>query len=177
MAVQIQRNKMASCWLPVSRTGPISPWVPTVGAGGKVHLHTFLTSDWMQVTCWLHASGVYCCGVSSRKEDWCPPEPGWTLCRRDTLLLIITKMCFPHHPSQNTITWYNLHLTKSLNPGVSHLSKIVNCKNIQNTCQAAVPTTEKFCLERLSVWHDKVFVCQCDMTRCSFMQLKNVYWQ
>jgi len=29
---------------PLSRTGPISPWVPTVGTGRKVHLHIFLTS-------------------------------------------------------------------------------------------------------------------------------------
>lgn len=46
----------------------------------------------------------YCCGVTFRQEACCTPEQVWTLCRRDTLPLITTKICvflFIHHKTQS----------------------------------------------------------------------------
>jgi len=40
------------------------------------------------------------------------------------------NMCLAGHPPQNTVTCYNLYLTKNAGPGVSHLSIIVHCKDI-----------------------------------------------
>jgi hypothetical protein len=93
------------------------------------NLDMFLTSGDLLAVCLHHITAVECLperklGNTRNLVD--------AVQKRHTAPNSNQHTCFPGHPPQNTVTCYNLYLTKNFNPSVSHLliSIIVHCKDI-----------------------------------------------
>jgi hypothetical protein len=98
----------------------------------EYNLHIFLPSA-------LDVGDLLAAGLSHLTAVECLPERKLgrtrimvnTVQKRHTAPDCNQNMCFAGHPPQNTVTCYNLYLTKNLNPIVSQLSKIVHCNTFR----------------------------------------------
>ena len=94
----------------------------------ECNLHKFLTSALdggdLLAACLSHLTAVEC--LPERKNERTRAMVD-TVQKRHTTPDSNQNMCFPDHPPQNTITCYNLYLTKNLNPSASHPSILVHC--------------------------------------------------
>jgi len=102
VAVQIRRNKVATCWHPESRTGSMGPPVQMVG--------TALDGGDLLAACLSHLSAVECLPERRLGHNRTMVD---TVQKRHTAPDGGQNMCFPGHPPQNTVTCNNLYLTKN----------------------------------------------------------------